>query len=128
MNSDIDTGLSPLSPPARSRPASPPPSTPSRGDPRDRPDLFASGPADGAHEVLVNAPEHVVSLAELSEERFGTAVSFWRERMRAFADESAYVHLIVNEGPEAGASREHTHAQLYALGSSPRRSPASASG
>ena len=79
------------------------------------PNLFASTPAEGAHEVLVNAPEHVVSMAELSEERFGTAVSFWRERMRAFADESAYLHLIVNEGVAAGASREHTHAQLYAL-------------
>ncbi|HEX6116812.1 MAG TPA: hypothetical protein VFY99_06895 [Solirubrobacterales bacterium] len=79
------------------------------------PNLFASSPAGGAHEVLVNTPEHVVSLAELSAERFGTAVSFWRERMRAFAEESAYLHLIVNEGIEAGASREHTHAQLYAL-------------
>jgi len=79
------------------------------------PDLFASVAADGAHEVLVNAPEHVVSMAELSAERFGTAVSFWRERMRAFSEDSAYLHLIVNEGLEAGASREHTHAQLYAL-------------
>jgi UDPglucose--hexose-1-phosphate uridylyltransferase len=35
--------------------------------------------------------------------------------MRAFRDESAYLHLIVNEGLAAGASREHTHAQLYAL-------------
>ena len=26
-----------------------------------------------------------------------------------------YLHLIVNEGPDAGASLEHTHAQLYAL-------------
>ena len=34
--------------------------------------------------------------------------------MRAHAD-AAYVHLIVNEGPDAGASLEHTHAQLYAL-------------
>jgi UDPglucose--hexose-1-phosphate uridylyltransferase len=79
------------------------------------PDLFASVPADGAHEVLVNAPEHVVSMAELSEERFASAVSFWRERMRALAPASAYLHLIVNEGVEAGASREHSHAQLYAL-------------
>jgi UDPglucose--hexose-1-phosphate uridylyltransferase len=79
------------------------------------PNLFASSPAGGAHEVLVSSPEHVVSLAQLSEERFGTAVSFWRERMRAFADRSAYLHLIVNEGVEAGASREHSHAQLYAL-------------
>jgi UDPglucose--hexose-1-phosphate uridylyltransferase len=30
--------------------------------------------------------------------------------------EAACVHLIVNEGPAAGASLEHAHAQLYALG------------
>ena len=34
--------------------------------------------------------------------------------MRAHAD-AAYVHLIVNERREAGASLPHTHAQLYAL-------------
>ena len=34
--------------------------------------------------------------------------------MRAHAD-AAYVHVIVNEGKEAGASPPHTHAQLYAL-------------
>ena len=39
----------------------------------------------------------------------------WRERMRAHADGAEYVHLIVNEGREAGASLPHTHAQLYAL-------------
>jgi UDPglucose--hexose-1-phosphate uridylyltransferase len=36
--------------------------------------------------------------------------------MHAHADEAEYVHLIVNEGREAGASLPHTHAQLYALG------------
>jgi UDPglucose--hexose-1-phosphate uridylyltransferase len=35
--------------------------------------------------------------------------------MRAAADQASYVHLIVNEGPDAGASLEHSHAQLYAL-------------
>jgi UDPglucose--hexose-1-phosphate uridylyltransferase len=79
------------------------------------PDLFASAAAEGVHEVLVNAPEHVVSMSQLSDERFATAVSFWRERMRALAPGSSHLHLIVNEGVEAGASREHTHAQLYAL-------------
>jgi UDPglucose--hexose-1-phosphate uridylyltransferase len=38
----------------------------------------------------------------------------WRERMRAH-DGASYVHVIVNEGREAGASLPHTHAQLYAL-------------
>ncbi len=51
---------------------------------------------------------------ELSEEQFGAAVATWRERMRAHAGAS-YVQLIVNEGGGAGASLEHSHAQLYAL-------------
>ncbi len=80
------------------------------------PDLFGSQPATGAHEVIVHAPEHVTSLAALGEERFATAVAAWRERIGAHSGHTSYVHLIVNEGPAAGASLEHTHAQLYALG------------
>ena len=80
------------------------------------PDLFSSQPAAGAHEVIVHTPEHVTSLAALSEEGFAGALSAWRERMRAHAAQASFVHLIVNEGPEAGASLEHSHAQLYALG------------
>jgi UDPglucose--hexose-1-phosphate uridylyltransferase len=78
------------------------------------PDLFASRPALGAHEVIVNGPRHLTAMADLSEEQFAAAVATWRERMRAHGDAS-YVQLIVNEGGGAGASLEHTHAQLYAL-------------
>jgi UDPglucose--hexose-1-phosphate uridylyltransferase len=88
---------------------------PLRASARERaPDLFARLPAQGAHEVIVSAPEHVASLSELDEQRFAGTVEAWRERMRAHSD-AAYLHLIVNEGPDAGASLEHTHAQLYAL-------------
>jgi UDPglucose--hexose-1-phosphate uridylyltransferase len=88
---------------------------PLRASARERqPDLFARRAAGGHHEVIVNAPEHVQSLTKLSEERFAGAVAAWRERMRAHPD-AAYLHLILNEGPDAGASLEHTHAQLYAL-------------
>jgi UDPglucose--hexose-1-phosphate uridylyltransferase len=80
------------------------------------PDLFASQRADGSHEVIVHAPEHVTSMAALSDERFASAVAAWRERMRAHAASASFVHLIVNEGPDAGASLAHSHAQLYALG------------
>jgi UDPglucose--hexose-1-phosphate uridylyltransferase len=82
--------------------------------PDAQPDLFCATPASGAHEVIVNAPESVLSLADLPPERLAGAMEVWRERMRAHAD-SAYVQLIVNERREAGASLEHTHAQLYAL-------------
>jgi UDPglucose--hexose-1-phosphate uridylyltransferase len=78
------------------------------------PDLFASRPASGVHEVLINAPRHATAISELSDEQIAAAVAAWRERMRAHAD-APYVQLIVNEGGAAGASLEHTHAQLYAL-------------
>jgi len=64
--------------------------------------------------VIVSAPEHATTLAGLPEGRLETAVAAWRERMRAHPD-AAYLHLIVNEGGGAGASLEHSHAQLYAL-------------
>jgi UDPglucose--hexose-1-phosphate uridylyltransferase len=81
---------------------------------RGQPDLFVSGPATGAHEVVINGPQSVLSLAELPIEQVVAAVEAWRVRMRAHAG-SAYLQLIVNERREAGASLPHTHAQLYAL-------------
>jgi UDPglucose--hexose-1-phosphate uridylyltransferase len=78
------------------------------------PGLFAARPARGGHEVIVNTPRPARSLAELSSATIETAMDAWRERMRAHA-EAAYVHVIVNEGREAGASLPHSHAQLYAL-------------
>jgi len=77
-------------------------------------DLFAMLPASGAHEVIVNGPQPVQSLAQLPREQVLLAVEVWRERMREHAH-SACVQLIVNERLEAGASLPHTHAQLYAL-------------
>jgi UDPglucose--hexose-1-phosphate uridylyltransferase len=81
---------------------------------RGEPDLFAAQPAVGSHEVIVNAPDPVHSLAEVAPDQVEAAMLVWRERMRAHSD-AAYVHVIVNEGKEAGASLPHTHAQLYAL-------------
>jgi len=78
------------------------------------PDLFWAGPARGAHEVIINARDPVTSLSQLTREQVGAAMEVWRERMRAHP-EAACLHLIVNERKEAGASLQHTHAQLYAL-------------
>ncbi len=83
-------------------------------EPDAAPDLFTAVPAQGAHEVIVNAPQSVTALAELPAAQVAAAMDVWRERMRAHAD-AAYVHVLVNERREAGASLPHTHAQLYAL-------------
>jgi UDPglucose--hexose-1-phosphate uridylyltransferase len=79
------------------------------------PDLFSARPATGAHEVVIHSPRHVTAMAELGDSEFDAAVATWRERMRAHAGTSSYQQLIVNEGGGAGASLEHSHAQLYAL-------------
>jgi UDPglucose--hexose-1-phosphate uridylyltransferase len=78
------------------------------------PDLFSSRPAVGAQEVIVHTPRHVSSLSDLEPQELAGAVEAWRVRMRDHP-QAACVQLILNEGPGAGASREHTHAQLYAL-------------
>jgi UDPglucose--hexose-1-phosphate uridylyltransferase len=83
-------------------------------EPEANPDLFWAGPAHGAHEVIVNAPDPVISLSQLEPDQVAAAMEVWRERMRTHR-EAAYVHVIVNERREAGASLPHTHAQLYAL-------------
>jgi UDPglucose--hexose-1-phosphate uridylyltransferase len=81
-----------------------------RGDPP----LLVGGHATGHHEVIVHAPRHLASITALDRAQFERAVAGWRERSRAHAD-AACVHVMVNEGHAAGASLEHTHAQLYAL-------------
>jgi UDPglucose--hexose-1-phosphate uridylyltransferase len=83
--------------------------------PDANPVLFSATAARGEHEVIVNGPASVSTLLELDPPQLATAMDVWRERMRAHAD-AAYVHVIVNERREAGASLPHTHAQLYALG------------
>jgi len=81
----------------------------------DDSELFVARAAIGAHEVIVNGPQSVLSLAELPREQVAAAVEVWRERMRVHHADSAYVQLIVNERREGGASLPHTHAQLYAF-------------
>lgn len=86
------------------------------GDPESdpHPELFSALPARGAHEVIVNSPQTVCALSELTLEQVQVAVEVWRERMRA-QDGAAYVHVCVNERIEGGATQPHTHAQLFAL-------------
>jgi len=97
-------------------PAEAPPADPLRASSRGaEPDLFASAPAEGAHEVIVSSPRHVTALADLDRDELGATVAAWRERLGAHSETASYTQLIVNEGGGAGASLEHAHAQLYAL-------------
>jgi UDPglucose--hexose-1-phosphate uridylyltransferase len=83
---------------------------------RGMPQLLAEAPAAGMHEVIINSPRAVRSLAELDLEELDAASAGWAARIAAHAGSPAqYVHLCVNERIEAGATLPHTHAQLFAL-------------
>jgi UDPglucose--hexose-1-phosphate uridylyltransferase len=92
--------------------------TPDAADPPPdaNPDLFTATAARGNHEVVINAPQPHVSLSQLEPAQVAAAVDVWRQRIRHHTEAgAAYVHVIVNERREGGASLPHTHAQVYAL-------------
>ncbi|MFL5920868.1 MAG: hypothetical protein ACJ744_10385 [Gaiellaceae bacterium] len=94
-----------------------PPETLRLGDPwrvRVFPNLY---PAFERQEVVVHSPEHLTSLAELDDEQLVLVADAWRRRREAVP--GGYLHALVNEGREAGASREHTHSQLVWLDTPP---------
>jgi UDPglucose--hexose-1-phosphate uridylyltransferase len=73
-------------------------------------------PAFERQEVVVLSPQHVRSLVELSDEELELVAEAWRLRAVAAREEGfPYVHALVNEGREAGASLPHAHAQLLWL-------------
>jgi UDPglucose--hexose-1-phosphate uridylyltransferase len=67
-------------------------------------------PAIARQEVVVHAPRHARSLAELTDDEAALVAEVWQRRAR---DEPGfYVHALVNEGAEAGSSLPHSHSQL----------------
>ncbi|MCO6457624.1 MAG: DUF4921 family protein [Pirellulaceae bacterium] len=74
-------------------------------------------PAVGSHEVIIESPRHVVSLAELTDDELHWTFIAYRDRLRALAsqDDIAYGQVFKNVGPSAGASLEHVHSQLIGL-------------
>jgi len=79
------------------------------------PDLFRTASAGGAHEVIVNTPRHVSALADLDDSELIGALAAWRTRIASHSEQASLVHVCVNEGPLAGSTLPHSHAQLFAL-------------
>lgn len=78
-------------------------------------------PALERQEVVVQSREHVRSIADLPDGRFDLIAEAWQRRRRAAP--AGYLHALVNEGRDAGASLPHTHSQLAWLPSAPPREP-----
>jgi UDPglucose--hexose-1-phosphate uridylyltransferase len=71
----------------------------------------------GAHEVIIESPEHGVELSELPPEAVERFLRAARGRMRELGRDPRirYIQFFKNHGAAAGASLEHGHAQLIAL-------------
>ena len=71
----------------------------------------------GVHEVIIESPAHVINLTALDEQQFTRIFRAYRERLRAWREDSRWRYRLIfkNQGADAGATFEHAHAQLIAL-------------
>jgi UDPglucose--hexose-1-phosphate uridylyltransferase len=77
----------------------------------------------GAHEVIIETPDHQSTLATLPEKSVEEVLWAYRDRMLDLKNDKRfrYILLFKNHGEAAGASLEHTHSQLIALPIVPKR-------
>lgn len=85
--------------------------------------LFDRMQGVGAHEVVIESPEHALSTTELSERSIEQVLWAFRDRVRDLKNDRRlrYVLLFKNQGESAGATLEHSHSQLIALPVVPKR-------
>ncbi len=76
----------------------------------------------GAHEVIIEGPDHQRSLAELTEKEVEDVLWAYRDRIVDLRKDTRFRYVLVfnNHGEAAGATLEHTHSQLIALPIVPR--------
>jgi UDPglucose--hexose-1-phosphate uridylyltransferase len=71
----------------------------------------------GAHEVIIETPEHSLTLATMAQAQIEKVLSAFRDRIRDLRQDRRLRYILVfkNHGAAAGATIEHTHSQLIAL-------------
>lgn len=76
----------------------------------------------GAHEVIIESPDHNASFATLTQKQANDVIFAYRDRIMDLKKDPRlkYVLIFKNHGEAAGASLEHTHSQLIALPIVPR--------
>ncbi|MDH5526810.1 MAG: galactose-1-phosphate uridylyltransferase [Nitrospirota bacterium] len=77
----------------------------------------------GAHEVIIESPEHNTPLGYLSVERISRLIQAYHERYVDLKRDFRFRYVLIfkNQGEAAGASLEHPHSQLIALPVVPKR-------
>jgi len=71
----------------------------------------------GAHEVIIETPDHTDSLADLPAKKLEDVLWAYRDRMLDLKKDLRFRSILIfkNHGTSAGATLEHSHSQLIAL-------------
>jgi UDPglucose--hexose-1-phosphate uridylyltransferase len=71
----------------------------------------------GAHEVIVDSPDHARDLADLDPGQIAAVLSVFRERILDLGRDARLrsIALFKNHGSLAGTTLEHSHSQLVAM-------------
>ena len=71
----------------------------------------------GAHEVIIETPDHSKTLASMDEAEIERVLWAYRERMLDLKKDIRFRYILIfkNHGAAAGATLGHTHSQLIAL-------------
>jgi UDPglucose--hexose-1-phosphate uridylyltransferase len=71
----------------------------------------------GAHEVIIETPDHNLSLATMPDKRVEDTLWAFRDRILDLRQDKRFKYVLIfkNHGEAAGASLEHAHSQLIAL-------------
>ena len=85
--------------------------------------LFDKMNGIGAHEVIIETPDHQMTLAMLSQRQIEDVLWAYRDRILDLKKDRRFKYIMIfkNHGEAAGASLEHTHSQLIALPVVPQR-------
>jgi UDPglucose--hexose-1-phosphate uridylyltransferase len=77
----------------------------------------------GAHEVIVESPQHNKDLWEMDTDQVASVVEAYRQRFLAYEASDALRHVLLfrNHGLRAGTSLAHPHSQLIAAPVMPRQ-------
>lgn len=77
----------------------------------------------GAHEVIIDNPDHTKEIADLSLENVELLLRVYRDRCLDLKKDTRFKYILIfkNYGASAGASMEHPHSQLIGLPVVPSR-------
>ena len=71
----------------------------------------------GAHEIIVETPDHYRGMAELLPAEITNVLIAYRQRLTDLRRDTRFRYMVLfkNHGPQAGATLSHAHSQLIAV-------------